>query len=570
MGDRDMIHTLRDQMSSLCGVFALSMMLFDRVEDDEILKLAASAVPTLGPCRVEGIYLRGDEPPRHGDLGTALRTHLSALGGADGEVRIAGRAWAWGYPLRGLGGHRGYLVVSAAAPPSYDEQFLVRTLTQQAGAALNSAALYRGERAASEELRERNAQLASVNQDLERRTEIHASLMNVAAAGGGEAEIAATLSRLTGMDAVVEDKFGNALAETGRQRPTQSPSRPPVAANRTELLNRIRRDGRSMRHRGRILALAQSRGEVLGVLALVDPHRETGQLELFALEGAAVVLATELAHQRSLAENELRLRGDLVDDLLNGADDASAQARSAALGHDLHPLHQVLVISWPGTDNEEKLARAVDQATSRLTQSRALLTRRDGKIVLIAPSRASDGTELDWKELHRLVSGALPRPGGAVGVGRECAHPSELARSYNEALRALGVRQTSAEPSGVTPFEDLGFYRMLGSEESLREVGEFVREWLGPLIDYDTTHRCDLVSTLSAYYECGGNYDATAEVLMIHRSTLRYRLRRIRELTGHDIGKVDTRLNLHIATRAWQIQVAGPHNYAPPPERCPT
>ena len=40
---------------------------------------------------------------------------------------------------------------------------------------------------------------------------------------------------------------------------------------------------------------------------------------------------------------------------------------------------------------------------------------------------------------------------------------------------------------------------------------------------------------------------------MIHRSTLRYRLRRIRELTGHELGAVDTRLNLHIATRAWQL-----------------
>jgi DNA-binding PucR family transcriptional regulator len=81
----------------------------------------------------------------------------------------------------------------------------------------------------------------------------------------------------------------------------------------------------------------------------------------------------------------------------------------------------------------------------------------------------------------------------------------------------------------------------------------FIQEWLGPLIDYDTTHHYDLVNTLWQYYECGGNYDATAHALLIHRSTLRYRLRRIRELTGHDLGAADTRLNLHIATRAWQI-----------------
>lgn len=135
-------------------------------------------------------------------------------------------------------------------------------------------------------------------------------------------------------------------------------------------------------------------------------------------------------------------------------------------------------------------------------------------------------------------------------MGRLCPGPSDLPRSYSQALRALGVRQSSARTSGVTTFDELGLYRMLGSN---RDVGEFIREWLGPLLDYDVTHNRDLVPTLWQYYECGGNYDATARELMIHRSTLRYRLRRIRELTGHELGAVDTRLNLHIATRAWQL-----------------
>jgi hypothetical protein len=47
------------------------------------------------------------------------------------------------------------------------------------------------------------------------------------------------------------------------------------------------------------------------------------------------------------------------------------------------------------------------------------------------------------------------------------------------------------------------------------------------------------------------------------RSTLRYRLRRIRELSGHDLNGVGTRLNLHIATRARQI-LRGPVTDRPP------
>jgi DNA-binding PucR family transcriptional regulator len=58
-----------------------------------------------------------------------------------------------------------------------------------------------------------------------------------------------------------------------------------------------------------------------------------------------------------------------------------------------------------------------------------------------------------------------------------------------------------------------------------------------------------MVTTLSHYLESGGSYDTTADVLQIHRSTVRYRLRRIREITDHDLSDVETRLNLHVATR---------------------
>lgn len=59
--------------------------------------------------------------------------------------------------------------------------------------------------------------------------------------------------------------------------------------------------------------------------------------------------------------------------------------------------------------------------------------------------------------------------------------------------------------------------------------------------------------TLSDYLECGGNYDESAAALHIHRSTVRYRLARIAELTGYDLRSVDTRFNLHAATRAWRF-----------------
>ena len=79
----------------------------------------------------------------------------------------------------------------------------------------------------------------------------------------------------------------------------------------------------------------------------------------------------------------------------------------------------------------------------------------------------------------------------------------------------------------------------------------FVREWLGSLLDYDERKGAELVHTLTQYLEHGGNYDATAATLSVHKSTLKYRLQRIREPTGLEPNDPDVHFNLQLATRAW-------------------
>ena len=58
------------------------------------------------------------------------------------------------------------------------------------------------------------------------------------------------------------------------------------------------------------------------------------------------MLALEFAHHRVLAETELRLRRDLVEDLLAGTDDESACLRAEALGHNLRVPNTVTILHW--------------------------------------------------------------------------------------------------------------------------------------------------------------------------------------------------------------------------------
>jgi DNA-binding PucR family transcriptional regulator len=87
--------------------------------------------------------------------------------------------------------------------------------------------------------------------------------------------------------------------------------------------------------------------------------------------------------------------------------------------------------------------------------------------------------------------------------------------------------------------------------DDLTDVEAFVRKWLGALASYDERKHTELLKTLIQYLQHGGGYEATSRALSVHRSTLKYRLQRIRELSGFDLGNPEIHFNLQLATRAY-------------------
>lgn len=545
--------------SDLHRLFQLSMTMFDSQDEESILRLAMSSVPTLGAYQARAGYLQRDQalieflPDEH-DRPADLVDHLPPEG-EDGPVPVPGAGWTRAFGLRRPGGSSGYLVVTGKDEPRSHELFLLSVLAQQTAAALANASLHKAEREHALQLSQLSDKLAIMNQrlkttitDLERRQNVHDVFTRIVASDGGEDEIAAALHALTGHAIAVEDRFGNLLSWAGPGKPDPYPE-PNV--RREEILQHASTRNGVVRDRKRLVVVVQPRHEILGVITLLDPEPTVDPNVIYALEHATTTLALRLTHTRSLAEIELRLRRDLVEDLIAGADDHSVFSRSEAGGHNLHGPHYAVAIQWLGAGAEDSLAAAATQAAKKLGMS-SLLARRSGMVVLFNSGRPDGGG------FYRTVADEMGSDAGAIGVGGRCDSPAEFARSFQEALRSLRIRQQSWLCHGVTFFDELGVYRILGQGEGGADIQTFVREWLGHLLDYDRKHHSDLVHTLSQYLEYGGNYNATAADLVIHRSTLRYRLRRIREISGIKLNDVDNRFNLHVATRAWRVLDAPP------------
>jgi len=541
---------LRDQLSGMRSLLALSMVMSESDDPAHILGLAATAVPTLGRCRLEGVHLGdgGWQAVQGGHAGADARgdleTQFAVLSVAGGPVAVLGRPWAWAFPLRSLDGHLGYLVASAEAEPHSSEQFLLRVLAQQAGIAVAGARERAGQRADVERLRAANAALAATVAELEFSTKVHERLTQVAAAGAGPEGIAEALHELTGYPIAIEDRHGNLRAWAGPGCPQPYPKEPWDA--RAEMLNEAVREPWPIRRHGRLIVPAGPRGDVLGVLALVDPGESAGGPERVALGHAATVLALELAHLHNLAEAELRLGRDLVEELLTGANEETVLARAEALGYDLRRAHRVVVVTGSGDDG---FGRAVANAM-RETGIGSLLAARGREVVVLSD------VDRPWSSfraaVHREAGGGLCR----VGVGGAYDRPIDLPRSYHEARLALRLQAAVTGDHQATEFDRLGVYRLLADVGEPGTVERFVHEWLGDLLDYDAGKGSELVETLSRYLECGRSYEAATSALAIHRSTLKYRLRRIREISGHDLGDPDTYFNLQLASRAWHTLLA--------------
>jgi sugar diacid utilization regulator len=146
----------------------------------------------------------------------------------------------------------------------------------------------------------------------------------------------------------------------------------------------------------------------------------------------------------------------------------------------------------------------------------------------------------------------------AVACSRTVADPVDLHRAAAEAVLTANVAQ--ARGAVTLTFEETGSYRLLltAISEDPSELQRFFDETVAPLIGYDEQYETELVRTLETFLDEDANVARTAERLFTHRHTIRYRLERVRELTGLDVGSTDGRERLGLGLKAMRVLGVGP------------
>jgi Purine catabolism regulatory protein-like family/PucR C-terminal helix-turn-helix domain/GGDEF-like domain len=137
-----------------------------------------------------------------------------------------------------------------------------------------------------------------------------------------------------------------------------------------------------------------------------------------------------------------------------------------------------------------------------------------------------------------------------VGVSAPAEGVTALSGAWHEAgsaRRLAAVRGTTAV--SVVTSDEVASHELLLATVPASVLRSFRERLLGPLVAYDDRHRAELLPTLREFLACSGSWNACAAKMYVHVNTVRYRIRRIEELTGRDLSHLDDQVDFFLALR---------------------
>jgi purine catabolism regulator len=410
---------------------------------------------------------------------------------------------------------------------------------------------------------------------LRRALAAHDRLERIVLSERGLDALAGALSTLIGATVLVFDARGEPIARAAFRRPLDPEV---LAALQIELRERARQRDRQAfapshpELSGRALALpvaADGAPEGAGTdlarapeawLIAAKDADGLSDFDRLTLHQAVTIVALELLRGRVAGETERRLAGDVLAAVVSG------ELSGAELGRRLEPFglrDRVAVIvlerpndtRGPAASLELALAAALrDEAAPGLVASTGSLT------CAFVPGLPEDELFTLADRVAARVRADLGGPIG-VGVGRPVAG-AEARRSFHEArcalqAVALGLPAQGSGNGGtaasVATYRDLGSFQLLLSLQDDEALRLFCDSILGPIEASEGHYGGELMRSLEAFIEENGQWERAAKRLYCHRHTLRYRIRRVEELTGRNLSSARDRIEFWLALRGREL-----------------
>ena len=392
---------------------------------------------------------------------------------------------------------------------------------------------------------------------LERGVQVHERLERLVIEGRGLDEVLASTAAAVGGSAIVIDGNGR---ELGRRSSGREPDTEAIAALVGELTGHspalattaFAPEHPALARRALAVPVPGRRGgRPVAWLVVVSDGDPLGDFEQLCARQAAIVIGLELMRERIVHETERRLAGDLLADALGGrldAEELRGRLRPFGIGSEAAVL--IFDLEDP-TAAEATLEGALAEAGIPALVATSAVAGRP-LLCAVVDAGGSDPIGTARRAREALTGG--PGRNGVRAAASRPAGVGSLRRAFHEArcaLEATSVGNGSA--AEVASHRDLGAFTLLlalQDDDALRLYSDGLLE---PIERTEGEYGGELLRSLEAFIENNGNWERAARQLYCHRHTLRYRIRKIEELTGRDLGKATDRIELWLALRAREL-----------------
>jgi DNA-binding PucR family transcriptional regulator len=261
---------------------------------------------------------------------------------------------------------------------------------------------------------------------------------------------------------------------------------------------------------------------------LAAPGNEAELREAVLTYAREIAFSAALVYARTAEARgawDARLEALVVDSLVRGETEDSLHSWASALNWSSSPV--TVVVGTIGDEEQDKSGAPAGvepliedlRAQARRARLDLLAGLHGNRLILVV-----GGSDDPIAAAERFAGRFGPGPVIAGPLVRDLRTASVSARAALAALRAAPAWPDAPRPAGA---DDLLPERALDGDPDARAA--LITDVYEPLLGGGHA----LLDTLTTYLEQGSSLEATARLLFVHPNTVRYRLRRVAELTDY-------------------------------------
>ena len=312
-------------------------------------------------------------------------------------------------------------------------------------------------------------------------------------------------------------------------------------------------------------------GDLSGYLVVDMKNDEMDDYYRLSIDLARNIYSIQFIKQKLVLGAREQVKDSFMNKLLveKIEDEESIIQYANLFNWDLFRPHRVAILSLfiDNKDTKMNVLELEGQKSMLWEQLKGKITERnpemrmgnkDGNWILCIPVDKEEAKpKVYWSKFYQYVKAWTEMNSSNcqvyIAVGGKTEKLSDYNVGYMQALKALNVVMSRFSDIGFALFDELGSYTVLHQLKDSQISDLYIQKHLAPLLQYSEGKSMDLFQTLRVYLEHNGSIKETAEELYIHRSSLLYRLEKIVDLLDIDINDSESRFNLMIAYKLYDL-----------------